>query len=140
MFVKQVSVFLENREGRLEELTRVLKDEQINVLALSMADTTEYGMIRLIVSDPMRAHDALREKGFSARLTDVLALRVEDKVGELYQLTHTLCSSGMNIEYMYTLASGDHRAIIVKVTDGEAAAKAILADGMRLYTTEEMCG
>ena len=73
MFVKQLSVFIENREGRLEQVTEVLKEQDINILSLSMADTTEYGMLRMIVSDPDKAKAALREKGFSAMLTDVLA-------------------------------------------------------------------
>ena len=68
MFVKQLSVFIENREGRLEQVTEVLKNEEINILSLSMADTTEYGMLRMVVSDPEKAKDKLREKGFSAAL------------------------------------------------------------------------
>ena len=78
MFVKQLSVFIENREGRLEQVTEVLKEENINILSLSMADTTEYGMLRMIVSDPEKARNGLREKGFSAMLTDVLAVKLED--------------------------------------------------------------
>ncbi len=78
MFVKQISVFMENREGRLEQATEVLKQEGINILSLSMADTTEYGMLRMVVSNPELAKTALQEKGFSARLTDVLAVRLEN--------------------------------------------------------------
>ena len=87
MFVKQLSVFIENREGRLEQVTEVLKEQDINILSLSMADTTEYGMLRMIVSDPDKAKAALREKGFSAMLTDVLAVKLEDKVGEMHKLS-----------------------------------------------------
>lgn len=138
MFVKQLSVFMENREGRLEQATEVLKDQGINVLSLSMADTTEYGMLRMVVSHPEKAREALREKGFSAMLTDVLAVRLEDKVGELHKLTHILCSNGLNIEYMYALASSGIRAMIVKASDGPAAAAAILQSGLELYGEEEM--
>ena len=74
MFVKQLSVFIENREGRLEQVTEVLKEENINILSLSMADTTEYGMLRMIVSDPEKAKAGLRSKGFSAMLTVVLGV------------------------------------------------------------------
>ena len=139
MFVKQLSVFIENREGRLEQVTDVLRQENINILSLSMADTTEYGMLRMVVSDPDRAKDALREKGFSAMLTDVLAVKLEDKVGALHTMTHILCSQGLNIEYMYALASADRRAMIVKASDGDSAGKAILEGGMELYSNEEMC-
>ena len=83
MFVKQLSVFIENREGRLEQVTEVLKEQDINILSLSMADTTEYGMLRMIVSDPDKAKAALREKGFSAMLTDVLAVKLSFCMTEL---------------------------------------------------------
>ncbi len=140
MFVKQLSVFMENREGRLEQATEVLKKEGINIMALSMADTTEYGMLRMVVSDPEKAKTALRERGFSAMLTDVLAVRLEDRVGELHKLTHVLCSRGLNIEYMYALASGDCRAMIVKASDGAAAAGAVAEEGLALYDSKEMYG
>lgn len=130
---------MENREGRLEQATEVLKKEGINILSLSMADTTEYGMLRMVVSDPERAKLSLRENGFSAMLTDVLAVRLVDQVGELHKLTHILCSKGLNIEYMYALASADYRAMIVKVSDGAAAASAIQEGGLGLYSNEEMC-
>ncbi len=91
MFVKQLSVFIENREGRLEQVTEVLMNEGINILSLSMADTTEYGMLRMIVSDPQKAKKALCEEGFSAMLTDVIAVKLEDRVGELHKMTHILC-------------------------------------------------
>lgn len=139
MFVKQLSVFIENREGRLEQVTEVLKEENINILSLSMADTTEYGMLRMIVSDPVKAKDSLRARGFSAMLTEILAVKLEDQVGEMHKMTHILCSQGLNIEYMYALASADRRAMIVKASDGEAAAKAVIDGGLELYSNEEMC-
>ena len=101
MFVKQLSVFIENREGRLEQVTEVLKEENINILSLSMADTTEYGMLRMIVSDPEKAKAGLRSKGFSAMLTDVLAVKLEDKVGEMHKMTHILCSQGLNLSLIH---------------------------------------
>ncbi len=140
MFVKQISVFMENREGRLEQATEVLKQEGINILSLSMADTTEYGMLRMVVSNPELAKTALQEKGFSARLTDVLAVRLEDRAGELYKLTHILSAKGLNIEYMYALVSGDRKAMVVKASDGAAAEKAVLDGGLELYGNEELCG
>ena len=139
MVVKKLSVFIENREGRLEQVTDVLKTQNINILSLSMADTTEYGMLRMVVSNPEVAKKALREEGFSAMLTDVLAVKLEDKVGELHKMTHILCSQGLNIEYMYALASANRRAMIVKASDGETAAKAVVDGGLELYSNEEMC-
>ena len=139
MFVKQLSVFMENREGRLEQAAEVLKNQGINILSLSMADTMEYGMLRLVVSDPELAKSALRENGFSAMLTDVLAVKLEDQVGELYKLTHVLRTKGLNIEYMYALATSRQRAIIVKASDGKAAADAVQEGGLDLYGNEELC-
>ncbi len=139
MFIKQLSVFIENRQGRLEEVTEALVQEKVNILSLSMADTTEYGMLRMIVSNPETAKDALRDKGFSAMLTDVIAVKLQDKVGELHKMTHILCSQGLNIEYMYALASANRVAMIVKASDGEAAAKAIMDGGLELYSYEDMC-
>lgn len=104
-----------------------------------MADTTEYGMLRMVVSNPETAKDALKAKGFSAMLTDVLAVKLQDKVGELHKMTHILCSQGLNIEYMYALASANRVAMIVKASDGESAAKAILKGGLELYSNEDMC-
>ena len=139
MFIKQLSVFIENRQGRLEEVTEALVQEKVNILSLSMADTTEYGMLRMIVSNPETAKDALRDKGFSAMLTDVIAVKLQDTVGELHKMTHILCSKGLNIEYMYALASANRVAMIVKASDGEAAAKEIKAGGLELYSYEDMC-
>lgn len=140
MFVKQLSVFMENREGRLEKATEILKEQNINILALSMADTMEYGMLRMVVSNPDAAKAALKENSFSAKLTDVLAVRLEDQVGELHSLTLILCAKGLNIEYMYSLVSGERKAIIVKTSDAEKAAAAIREGGLQLYTDEELYG
>lgn len=120
--MKQLSIFLENRAGRLEEVLRVLTEENINILSLSMADTSEYGMLRLLVSDPEKGRAALKERGFSATLTDVLALKMEHKVGELHRVLRILCNAGVNIEYMYALCTEtDEAAMALKVSDMEMA-------------------
>lgn len=139
MFVKQLSVFIENREGRLEQVTEALANEGINILSLSMADTTEYGMLRMIVSNPQKAKDTLCGEGFSAMLTDVIAVKLEDRVGELHKMTHILCSLKLNIEYMYALASSGKRAMIVKASNEDAATKALTESGLVLFSNEEMC-
>lgn len=83
MFVKQLSVFIENRAGRLDEVLDVLKNENINIISLSLADTSDYGMLRLIVSDPQKGQTALKEKGISAKLTDILVVKLPHQVGRL---------------------------------------------------------
>ena len=104
--VQQLSVFLENREGRLEEVLDVLAKKGVNIVALSLADTSDYGMLRLIVSDPHKGRAALKEAGITAMLTDVVALRVPHATGSLNKAMHQIVDGEVNIEYMYAFANG----------------------------------
>ncbi len=134
MFVKQLSVFIENREGRLEQVTEVLKRENVNIVSLSLADTSEYGMLRMIVNDPEKSKKVLKENGFSAMLTDVIAVRLPHEVGMLQKLLKVLYSADINIEYMYALATGkDNASMIVKTSDGEKALKALEENKMQVF-------
>lgn len=138
MFVKQLSVFIENRAGRLEQVTEVLKNNEINIVSLSLADTSEYGLLRMIVSDPAKGKAVLRESGFSATLTDVVAVRLEHKIGMLQSFLKIIRESGENVEYMYALATGATNAsMIVKTSDPEKTAKALIAAGMQTYGANE---
>ena len=137
--IQQLSVFLENRQGRLDEVLSVLAGNDINIVALSLADTTEYGMLRMIVSDPNKGKAVLKDNGITAMLTDVVALRVPHETGSLSRAMHQIVEGDVNIEYMYALASADRRAMIVKASDGETAGKAVLDGGLVLYSNEEMC-
>lgn len=138
MFIKQLSVFIENREGRLEQVTEVLKQEGINIVSLSLADTSEYGMLRMIVSAPEKAKQVLKENGFSAMLTDVIAVRLPHEVGMLQKLLQVLSSADINIEYMYALATGkDNAAMIVKASDAQEAVKALEENKMQVYGPDE---
>ena len=139
MFVKQLSVFIENCEGRLEEVTEVLKNENINIASLSLADTTEFGMLRMIVSDPEKGKRVLKENGFSAMLTDVIAVKLPHEVGMLERLLQVLSRASINIEYMYALATGKENAsMIVKASDAEKALKALDENGMMVFKAEEV--
>lgn len=138
MFIKQLSVFIENREGRLEQVTEVLKQEGINIVSLSLADTSEYGMLRMIVSAPEKAKQVLKENGFSAMLTDVIAVRLPHEVGMLQKLLQVLSSADINIEYMYALATGkDNAAMIVKASDAQEAVKVLEENKMQVYGPDE---
>ena len=103
MQAKQLSVFIENREGRLDEVLAVIKAANVNILSLSLADTSEYGLLRLIVSDPAKADAALKANGFSSMLTDVLVVRLANKVGSLQAFLAALAKTEINLEYMYGL-------------------------------------
>jgi hypothetical protein len=133
--MKQLSVFLENREGRLSDVLHILTETNINILSLSLADTSEYGMLRLLVSDPQKGWETLREKGISATLTDVLAVKMPHQVGALQKVLSVLGDAGINIEYMYALCTETNEAAIaVKVTDLAAAEQVIQQAGVEFYS------
>ena len=114
--IKQLSVFLENRGIRLEVLTELLKKNEINIVSMSLGDSSEYGLIRMIVSDPARARDVLKEAGYAVMITNVLAVEMPHRPGALNDMLKILASS--NSEYMYALATEEGNAImVVKMTD-----------------------
>lgn len=126
MVIKQLSVFIENRKGRLERVTEALMEHNINIASFSLADTSEYGMLRMIVSDPEKGKRVLREEGFSTMLTDVIAVKIAQKPGTLHEVLRVLFEAGISVEYMYTLATaGVDTSIIMKLSDLESALKAL---------------
>lgn len=141
MYVNQLSVFIENREGRLSGVLEALKEGKINIVSLSLADTSDYGLLRMIVSDPVKAKDILREKGFTAMLTKVLAVKLSHQVGQLQVLLEKVCEAGINIEYMYALATGsDDASIVMKTSDLEKAAEVLKATGVEVIESKELEG
>ena len=110
--IQQLSVFLENREGRMDEVLRVLAENDVNIVALSLADTSDYGMLRMITSDPHKGRAALKEAGITAMLTDVVALRVPHETGSLAKAMHQIVEGEVNIEYMYAFANGVDAAAV----------------------------
>ena len=140
MSMKQLSVFLENRPGKLYELTKLLADNGIDMRALSIAETTDFGIARLIVSDAYRTAQLLREGQFIAQFSDVLAFAVPDEPGSLYNLLSAFNAAQVNIEYMYAFLGGEKgRAyMIFRVTDTEAAEKALVERGLRSLTLAQI--
>lgn len=139
MFIKQLSVFIENEEGRLEEVLDVLKEEQINIISLSLADTSEYGILRLITAKPEAAQAALKNKGFTARLTDVLAVRLSHQVGTLQEILSIVCKAGLNVEYMYALSNKeDDSSIICKISNGDEAAELLESREVKMFSQEDI--
>ena len=118
MLIKQLSVFIENKEGRLEGVTQVLMEHNINIASFSLADTAEYGMLRMIVSDPDEGRRVLKEGGFSAKLTEVIAVKIPQTPGTLHKVLKVLFDADLSVEYMYTLATaGKDTSIIMKISD-----------------------
>ncbi|HWI54122.1 MAG TPA: ACT domain-containing protein [Desulfobacteria bacterium] len=114
MKVQQISVFLENKSGRLAQLTQTLGEAGINIRALSIADTSDFGILRLIVNKPEEAHRVLREAGFTVSTTDVIAVEVKDEPGGLGSVLNLLDASGINIEYLYAfLEKSSNDALVV---------------------------
>lgn len=137
MVIKQVSVFIENREGRLEKVSETLAHNDVNIVSLSLADTSEYGMLRMIVSDPEKAKSVLKEAEFSVMLTEVIAIQLPHKIGMLHKVMQVLTKQELSVEYMYTLATGCNASIIVKVSDSEKAMKALQENGYELFPPEK---
>ncbi len=135
MFMDQVSVFIENRKGRLDDVLETLKREDINIQSLSLADTSEYGVLRLIVSDPQKAQDALKASGFSAMLTKVLAITLTHRAGMLQKIIGILGKENINIEYMYSISSGtEDMPLVLKTSDIERTLEIVREQGAEIYT------
>ena len=139
MFLNQISVFLENREGRLDEVLETLKVNNINILSLSLADTSDYGLLRMIVSDSQMCKTVLKEAGFSAHLTPVIAVKLSHQVGQLQMILAEIVKAGMNIEYMYALATGNNDAsIVIRTADVEETARALEKIGVELVHSSDL--
>ncbi len=132
MYTKQVCVFLENRKGRLADVTGLLKEEAINIRALSLADMPDLGVLRLIVDDRERCLRALKAHGFAVQETDVVAVEMEDRPGGLHRIVEVFDRDGINIEYMYTFFRKDSGAAIVvlKIDDAARAVATLQRNGL----------
>lgn len=135
--IQQLSVFLENREGRMDEVLRVLAENDVNIVALSLADTSDYGMLRMITSDPHKGRAALKEAGITAMLTDVVALRVPHETGSLAKAMHQIVEGEVNIEYMYAFANGVYAAAVLKSDDPGRVIDILKGSGFDVYSADE---
>jgi hypothetical protein len=132
MYTKQVSVFLENRKGRLAEVTKLLTDEGINIRALSLADMADIGVLRLIVNDPGRCLRVLRAHDLVAQETDVIAVEIEDRPGGLHRIVEVLDRESVNIEYMYAFVekNGNNAIVVFKISDAARAVDTLKKNGI----------
>ncbi len=139
MIIKQLSVFLENKTGRLYEVSQLLGDAGINMSAFSVADTSEFGILRLIVSDPDKALQILRDAEFSVRLTDVVCLNSPNKPGALAKALDILSREGVFIEYLYAYSMDNHTAnIVLKPDDINKCIDVLQAHQMELVKASDM--
>ncbi|ACL03407.1 amino acid-binding ACT domain protein [Desulfatibacillum aliphaticivorans] len=140
MFADQISVFLENKAGRLAEVTRTLAGASVNIRALSLADTSDFGILRLIVDDNEKAESALKEAGFTVRTTRVVAVEVSDKPGGLMSILEFLDSKQINVEYMYAFVRQrhDNAVMIFRFDNTDSAVEALTAEGFAVIKGDEL--
>ena len=138
MSVKQISVFLENKPGTLNNMTSVLAEHGINIRALSLADTKDFGIVRMLVNDVYAATNILKEANFIASLTPVLVFAISDETGGLDKLLKNFSEANVNIEYMYAFAGKNNAYMIFRVSDTKAAETAIKSKGLKSLNQEEM--
>ena len=141
MTVKQLSVFVENRAGRLSAVTRLLGENGISIRAMSIADTKDFGILRLIVNDPEKALDVLKKEEFLVTITNVLALKISDKPGGLADAMEALYEDNISVEYMYAAfvnEKDDTASLVLRVSDNDVAVKALGEKGFHLLTEQEL--
>ncbi len=125
MIIRQLSIFLENRTGRINEVAKILAENGINMQAFSMAETADFGLLRLIVPDVDKAVEVLRAASFAVMVTDVLRINCPNVPGSLSAVLEKLASNDIFIEYMYAFSDGDSANVIIRPTDVEAAVKVL---------------
>lgn len=137
MIMKQLSVFLENKAGRLAEVTKMIAKQNVDILAMSIADTTDFGILRLIVSDVDKTASALKEDGLAFKITNVIAIAVPDKPGGLANALDVIESKGIGVEYMYAFIGkgGDEANVLIKVDEPDRAIDILNNEGIKLLTS-----
>lgn len=141
MLVKQISIFLENRVGRLEEVTGVLAEADVNIRALSLADTSDFGILRLIVNKPDEAAEALQKAGFTVRENEVVAAEVDDRPGGLAKILQVFSTAGISLEYMYGFLErkAENAVMVFRVESNAKAIKSLQDAGVSLIGADEIC-
>ncbi len=139
MSVKQISVFIENKKGKLAEVTKYIASHEVNLRALSIADTQDFGILRIICEDPEKANEVLKEGGYITTVTDVLATAISDEPGSLAAILEVISEAGVVVEYTYAFLSADKGAyMILRVDDNQAAAAALVGAGIKTADQDEL--
>ncbi len=139
MTAKQLSVFIENRQGRLGEVLNALKKSGASILSMSLADTTEYGLLRLIVNNPEAGKDALTNEGFSSMITEVMIIKIPHKAGSLQEILEIIANKNISIEYMYGLSiDGADASVVMKTNDLSLAKEVFKEYKIETLTSDEL--
>ena len=136
MYIKQLSVFVENKSGRLADITSIIAKAGVDIRALSIADTTDFGILRLIVNKPVEAEKALRDAGLTVSLTNVIAVGIPDRPGGIADTLSAIADKNVGVEYMYEYVArnSDHAYFVMRVADNEKAVNALLEKGCELLS------
>ncbi len=137
MTIKQISVFLENQYGRIDEVLKILADNEVNIVAMSLADTQDYGMLRMIVSEPEKGLEVLRAERLTAKLVDVVAFHVPHATGSLYTALQAMVAEGVNISYMYAFGNHEQASAILKTKTPDIASKVLTDAGVGIWNPED---
>ncbi|MFW6021926.1 MAG: ACT domain-containing protein [Halanaerobiaceae bacterium] len=139
MLIKQISIFIENKSGRLTEVTKILGHNNIDLIAISISDTTDFGILRLIVNDPNKAESVLKENGFTVNTTNVIAIAVDDIPGSLADALAVLSEKSIGIEYMYAVGKDTQGAVVIlRVEDIDTAIKVLREKDINVLKSEKV--
>lgn len=125
MITKQLSIFLENKTGRLNDVAKILSESAINMKAFSIADNTDFGILRVLVSDTDKAYQILKQNGFAVKFTDVITLHISNTPGSLYSILDLLATANIYIEYMYAFSEGEQASVVIRPDNLEEAVKVL---------------
>lgn len=140
MHIQQISVFVENKPGRLAEITETLSSAAVDIRAISVADTSDFGILRVIVNQPEKAAEVLRAAGFTVSITSVIAVGISDCIGELSKALRLLAEHQIAVEYMYAFVSKEHgkASIILRVNDDDRAVNVLTEQGVSILSANEV--
>ena len=138
--IKQISLFVENKPGRMAKVSKTLSDAGVNIRALTVAEAGDFGVIRMVVDDPEKGYQVLHDSGFTVSETEVLAVEMKDIPGGLYEIVNTLGESDVNVDYAYAFVTtkAERALLIIRVDNLEKARKVLTGAGIKLATKDEI--
>lgn len=138
MALKQLTVFLENKEGHLNDVLKTLADNDVNIIVAALAESADFGILRMIVPEPEKAREILKNADFSAKLTEVLCVSCPHKAGSLAKTLKVLADANVNVEYMYAFSSGINAAAVIKTKNVNVATKVLESEGFEFWDEEKI--
>jgi hypothetical protein len=138
--IKQISIFMENKPGRMARVANALADANVNIRALTIAEAGDFGIVRMVVDDTEKGYKVLRDEGFTVSETEVLAVEIQDSPGGLYEIANTLGENNINVDYAYAFvtAKAERAMLILRVDDISGATRVLSEAGVRIATGEEI--